>query len=384
MNSRRAILFNDWHPSHLNGGEEQVLRQVMLGLAGRGWRCLLAYHEWGDFIPEYEAAGMECRQFDLSAARPKAPARLLKSALSQLTWARRERVGLLYCNSYARAPVTAIAKMIGSLPAVCHLHLEPPSYLSRQYRWGLGRIGRFIAVSDWSAAQWTAELGLPAKQFAALHNPIDTSRFRPDADARAAARQELGLDSDDFVIGYCGRLVRGKGVDVLVRAAAPLMRRDSAVKLLIIGSDAQNILHYDEPVVPVIKALAVELGIADQVTFLGVRPDVERWYNAMDTLVAPVTDVEPFCLVVAEALACGRPAIASRLGGIPEILQGSLSELMVPPSDVDALAGALQRMLEDTPRRDRLGTLGRRFVQANFALQPYLDRLEHLVEEIVA
>ncbi len=380
-----TALFNDLHPSRSNGGEELVLREILLGLAARGWRCLLAYHEWGDLVPEYEAAGIECRRFDLKAARLAAPRLFVRSVAGQVLWARRERVGLLYCNSFNRASMTATAKILGGVPAICHLHNEPPDYLSRQYRWGLNRLGRFIAVSGWNAAEWSRTLGLPRERFAVLHNAIDTSRFRPDDNARSAARQEVGVGPDCFVIGYCGRVVRGKGVDVLVRAMAPLVdKKNAAIKLLIIGSDAQNILHYNEPVVPMLKELAAELGIADHVVFLGVRHDVERWYNAMDALVAPATTPDPFCLVVAEALACGRPAIASRVGGVPEVLNGALDELMVPPNDVDALVVALQRMIDDAQQRARLGTLGREAVEKNLAVPHYLDRLEQILEGMLA
>lgn len=380
----QTVLFNDLHPSRCNGGEEQVLRQVILGLAARGWRCLLAYQDWGDLIPEYQVAGIECRQFSLEAGRLVAPGPFVKSIAQQVFWARRERVRLLHCNSYNRASMTAVAKILSGVPAICHLHLEPPEYLSRQYRWGLNQLERFIAVSAWSAAVWSQTLGLPRERFAVLHNAIDTSRFRPDDDARATARQKIGAGPDCFVIGYCGRIVRGKGVDLLVRAVAPLANKNPAIKLLVIGSDAQNILHYREPLVPMLKELAGQLGIAHNVTFLGARTDVERWYNAMDVLVVPAIAAEPFGLVVAEALACGLPAIASRVGGIPEVLNGALDELLVPPNDVDALIAALQRMIDDPERRSRFGALGRDAVKKNLAIPPYLDRLGQLLQGMLA
>lgn len=372
------ILFNDHNPSRSNGGEELVLRQSLLGLAARGWRCLLAYHQWGDLIPEYEAAGIECRQFDLAQARLDYPWRFAGSVARQARWARRERVGLYHCNSYFRAAHAAAVKRIGGFPAICHFHIPPPGYLSRQYRWGLQQFDGFIGVSSCTADEWRQTLRASADRIEVVYNPVDTMRFRPDPEAGISARRELGIDDACFVIGYCGRLIREKGVEVLLRAVARLAAEKHRLKLIILGSDAQNILLHGAPLAPALGQLAQELGIAEVVTFLGVRPDVERWYNAMDVVVAPSIVSEGFGLVVAEALAAGRPVIASRIGGIPEIMRGPLDELLVPPHDADALAAALRRLIDDPQRRAEIGKIGRDIVEKNFGAPLFLDRLEQI------
>src|SRR5690242_8025353 len=133
MTERPTVLFNDGTPGRLMGGEEVVLRETLLGLAARGFRCLLAYQQWGDLIPEYEAAGIECRQFDFAAVRLQHLWRFGTSILQQVLWARRRRVKLFYCNSYFRAAHAAAIKSFGGFPALCHFHLPAPGYLSRQY-----------------------------------------------------------------------------------------------------------------------------------------------------------------------------------------------------------------------------------------------------------
>lgn len=374
-----GILFSDYHPSRANGGEELVLCEIMLGLARRGWRCLLAYHEWGDLVPEYQAAGIECRRFDLSPLRPAHPARFLASVVRQAAWARREAVGLLCCNSYFRASHAAAVKGLSGVPAICHFHLPVPDYLSRQYRWGLQRLDGYIAVSAHTAGAWARALGIPPDRVAVVHNPVDTARFQPDDGARAALRRELGIADDCIVLGYCGRLVREKGIDVLLRAMARLDAGAGAVKLLIVGSDAQNVMLYGEPLVPTLQALAARLGLGERVIFAGPRRDVERWYNAMDIMAAPSLYAEPFGLVIAEAVACERPVVASRVGGIPEILSGPLEQLLVPPHDDAALAAALRRLIDDPQRRADVGRQGRRLVERRFALAPYIDQIESLL-----
>jgi glycosyltransferase involved in cell wall biosynthesis len=339
---------------------------------------LLAYHDWGDLVPEYQAAGVECRQFDLTQARLDSPWRFASSVARQVLWARRERVELYHCNSYFRAAHVAAVKRLGGFPAICHFHIPSPDYLSRQYRWGLQQLEGLIAVSARTASEWSRTLQVPTGRIDVLHNPIDTARFRPDAAARKSTRDELGVDDDCIVIGYCGRLIREKGVDILLRAVASLVADKRPVKLIVLGSDGQNVVLYGEPLEPKLKSLAHELGIAGAVAFLGARPDVERWYNAMDVVVAPSVYSEPFGLVVAEALACGRPVIASRIGGIPEIMTGPLDEFLVPPNDVAALAAALRRLIGDPQRRAQAGRIGRDVVENNFGVALFLDRLERI------
>ena len=382
--SGRAILFSDHHPSRSNGGEELVLRQAMLGLAARGWRGLLAYHEWGDLVPEYEAAGIACRRFDLSPARLDNPWRFAASVSRQVLWARREGVRLLHCNSYFRAAHAGAVKSFGGFPAICQFHLPAPAYLSRQYRWGLQQLNGYIAVSTCTAREWSGTLDVSSERIEVLHNPIDTGRFRPDDEARASARREIGADADCIVIGYCGRLIEEKGIDVLIRATARLIAEHRDIRLIVVGSDAQNVSLHGEPLAPKLDTLARQFGIADHVDFLGARGDAERWYNAMDILVLPSTCSEAFGLTVAEALACRRPAVASRVGGIPEILSGPLDELLVPPGDGEALAAVLKRLIDDPERRARLGQIGREIVQRKFSVSLFLDRLELICERAMA
>jgi len=374
-----AILFSERNPSRTEGGEELVLRNILLGLSARGWRCLLAYHEWGDLVPEYEAAGIACRRFDLTPARPTNPGRFLASVAGQALWARRNGVGLLHCNSYFRVSHAAAVKHLGGFPAIGHLHNPPPDYLSRQYRWGLQQIDGLIAVSACTAAEWNRALARPSARVAVLHNGIDIDRFRPDEAARDSARRELGVGAAEVVIGYCGRLIREKGVDVLIRAVARLAAEHPALTLVILGSDAQNTRLYGEPLEAKLRMLAQELGIVGRFRFLGVRHDIERWHNAIDIVVVPSVYSDPLPLVVAEALACGRPVIGSRIGGIPELLSGPLAELLVPPGDDEALAAALQRLIADPQRRVRLGECGRQIVEKEFGVSLFLDQFESLI-----
>ena len=374
-----VTLFSDHNPSRYQGGEELVLRNTLLGLAARGWRCLLAYHEWGDLVPEYEAAGIACRQFDLTPARVNHPLTFLGSVTGQALWARSQGVRLLHCNSYFRAAHAAAIRSLGGFPAICHLHNPPPDYLSRQYRWGLQRLDGFIAVSDQTAAEWSRALHIPRAHWSVLHNGIDLNRFRPDSHARQSARSEIDAAPSTAIIGYCGRLIRDKGIDVLLRAVAKLTGLD--VRVVVLGSDAQNVRLYGARLEPELKELAAQLGLADRTIFLGARHDVERWYNAFDILAVPSVYSDPLPLAVVEGLACGVAVVASRIGGIPELLGGPLGELLVPSRDEVALAATLRRLIDDPKRRVELGSLGRSVAEREFGMSRFLDGIEAIMCE---
>ena len=386
VTGRPAILFSDRKPSRCNGGgEELILREILLGLVQRGWRCLLAYHEWGELIPEYEMAGVSCRRFYLDPATLRQASGFGASVIGQALWARREGVVLYHCNSYFRAFHALAVKRLGGFAATCHFHIPPPEhYVSRQYRWGLERMDGLIAVSGRLASEWSRALGMARDRIVVLHNGIDTNRFRPDGAARASGRRALGVADDCFVIGYCGRLIPQKGAEMLVRAVAQLAPAHPAIKLLIVGSDIQSLHHQPERLEPQLRALAQRLGIVDRTDFLGTRRDVERWYNAMDVLVVPSLYSDPLPTVVLEGLACGRPVVGSRMGGIPEMLAGPLAQLLVPADDVDALAATLQRLARDPQWRAGMGRLGREAVERDFRVSVFLDRFEHLLKRVAA
>lgn len=139
-------------------------------------------------------------------------------------------------------------------------------------------------------------------------------------------------------------LYRHKGVDVLLRAFAHVMRVLPAARLYVVG---------DGPEGERLRLLALRLGIADRVSFEGARPDAERYMAGADAFVLP-SRVESSGLVIAEARAAGVPVIASAVGGIPEMLDGGQAGRLVPPDDPEALGSAVLAVLTDPAEQGRL------------------------------
>ncbi|HEX5132894.1 MAG TPA: glycosyltransferase [Candidatus Krumholzibacteria bacterium] len=191
---------------------------------------------------------------------------------------------------------------------------------------------RVIAVSRALAEQIEA-LGVNPARLHVVPNGIDTQRFAP-AD-RGAARRELGRDENRTLVACVSRLSPEKGIDVLLGAWPLLARTDIDLVLLGDGPERRRL-----------EALAASLGISERVHFAGATPHavIPRWLAASDVAVLP-SRMEGYPNAVVEALACGRPVVASRVGGVPEIIGGDELGVLVPPGDAAELAAGLNAAL---------------------------------------
>jgi len=199
---------------------------------------------------------------------------------------------------------------------------------------GLRRASRVVSVSE-ALRDETARIGVPRERIVVAHNGVDGEIFR--IRDRDEARAALGLSGKGPLIGYVGNLAAEKGADVLVEAMGALARRGRAADLAVIGAGALE---------PALRARVAALGIEGRVRFLGrrVHDEVPRWISASDVLCLP-SRREGCPNVVLEALASGRPVVASAVGGVPELLRTD-NGILVPPERPDALADALCRALD--------------------------------------
>ncbi len=239
----------------------------------------------------------------------------------------------------------------------------------------LRRMDAHIAVAEIQKRRLVEEDGLPENAVRVIYNGVDTNVFHPAAAAeRLEARRALGLAEDAIVLMAVGSLKPIKGVDVLLRAVAPTMMREPRARLVLIG---------DGPDRAALEALAQELRIGDRVLFLGIRADVDVLLRAADALVL-ASRTEALPTVVLEAMATELPVIATRVGGVPEMVEPDRSGLLVPVEDVDALRSAIERALTDESLRRTLGRRGRAIVESRFRVETMCESRTTLFEELLA
>jgi D-inositol-3-phosphate glycosyltransferase len=235
-------------------------------------------------------------------------------------------------------------------------------------------VDRLIAQCPAERDELLADYGARADQIVLIPSAVDTDRFR--SVDKCAARQTLEIDPTAEMIVYVGRLVPRKDVRNVVQALARLKTQRLAMgittmpALFIVGGDTEEPDPVATPEIGVLHALASELGVLDQVRFVGRRQpdDLHLWYAAADVAVTTPW-YEPFGLTPLEAMACGTPVIGSRVGGIAFTVADGETGFLVPPRDPEALSGRLEEILHDPARRMRMGQAGRTRVLSLFTWQ---------------
>lgn len=246
------------------------------------------------------------------------------------TWAYPDGVAAALYAQGAGVPLvtTVLGSDVNELPE--HRALRP------QIAWGLKRAQRVVSVSG-AMGEKVVELGVPRDRVVVQHNGVDGAEFT--IRDRAEARAHLGLDPKRPVVLYVGNVKEEKGVAVLVEAMAHLTKKRglAEVDLCLVGSGE---------LLDKLKARASELGLERTIRFCGrqLHTEIPRWMAACDVFCLP-SYREGCPNVILEALASGRPVVASRVGGIPELLEDDKNGVMAPAGEPEALAESLARAL---------------------------------------
>jgi len=289
-----------------------------------------------------------------------------------------EAIDLVHHNntlSGNRATVMA-GRMIG-LPQVCHVRmLRRLSFIERfMVRW----VDAFIYISS-AVEQTYLGQGVPAEKGRVVHNPVDVERFA-QADGAAELRADLGVGEADPLISNVGRLDWWKGHDDFLHAVAEVARSHPDVKALIVGAPGSTAIsraYYRR-----LQRLVVDLELSEHVIFTGFRADVPRIMAASDVVVHSASQPEPLGRVVIEAMAAGRPVVATAAGGVLDIVQDGVTGLLVPPKDATAMARAIQRLLEDREWANTVAQRAQQHAREHFSIDRYAAIVQKLYQKLL-
>ena len=215
-------------------------------------------------------------------------------------------------------------------------------------------VDRILTVSRELTADFVGRFG--AEKVTCIHNGIDLERIRVTG-RLTDLRNELGLSREDVVVGTMGRLVPIKGLDLFLNAARQIRDRRQDVKFVIAG---------DGPLRDSLRTMARQLDLEDDVLFLGHRDDNCNTLALMDVFVLPSLS-EGVPMVLLEALALSRPVVASRVGGIPEVIEHDVSGILIDTGQPDELVRGCLALIEDRGRAERLGVAGRKRIEQRFS-----------------
>jgi glycosyltransferase involved in cell wall biosynthesis len=218
------------------------------------------------------------------------------------------------------------------------------------------------------------ELGVaPAEKFSVIRLGIDLESRVLTVDRRAEFRHLFGIPEDRFVIGWIGRMTAIKRVPDILAAFKTLRDRGVAATLCLVG---------DGPDRDAIEQLASDLGIVRDVLLVGYQRDVAPYYAFFDALLLPSAN-EGTPVVAIEALAAERPVVASRVGGVPDVVDDGESGFLVEVGDIEALADRLEQLARDPELRARLGRTGRERVVPRYRVERLVDDIDQLYRELL-
>lgn len=350
---RTVALYTD---SDAFGGVEMVMLTLLRGLDRDRWRPVLIHHGAPGLEPLLvgaRAAGVD----DLAV--PALPEGLagLRAAPALGRCLRRLRPAVLHAHlswPFAAKWALLTARSVGvpAVVATAHLWVECPVGVSRRAQVAvLGRaVDALVAVSEATAERFRA-LGWPAHRVRVVHNGIPLGDVLPPPAA----------DEGPAVVTVA-RLDAQKGHAVLLDALARL----PGVRAVLVG---------DGPLRADLERAVVTHGLADRVTFTGFRQDVRELLGGCDAVVLPSL-YEGLPLSLIEAMAAGRPVVATRVGGVPELIRDGRDGLLVPPGDAGALAQAMRALLDDPAGARTRAASARRRVQEHFSREAMLAGYE--------
>jgi len=206
-----------------------------------------------------------------------------------------------------------------------------------------------------------------------MYNGVDTQRFSPCRETRMAMRKELGLPENAFVVGAVGRLVPIKDHPTLLKAAALLSKNGIDVRVLLVGSGPER---------ERLQILSTDT-LEGRVCFAGDSGRVPELLNAMDVFVLPSLN-EGMSNTLLEAMACGLPALATNVGGNPEIIENNVNGCLFAPGDAAWLADKLTLLSRDAALIHQLGTAARDHAIESFSLSRMLDRYRSFYLDLAA
>lgn len=283
---------------------------------------------------------------------------------------------LIHANSIRAGLVTTAATVGLGTQVVWHLHdvlpRHPLSSLIRLFALLSSRT-RMIAVSESVSRNFRGHLppGM-SKRIGVILNAIELDNFQQDPTARPRIRTELGVEEAETLIGMVGLITPRKGQLELLRAFSHALTNTPQAVLLLAGAPLFN---RDHEYLAMIERTAEELGIRDKVRILGARTDISAIMQSLDFLVVN-SKVEPFGLVIIEAMASGTPVIATAVGGIPEIIEHDKNGWLVPPGDEGLLTEAIIHLGRRRELRARLAEAGKQQVAAHFSADRYITELQ--------
>ncbi len=373
------------------GGPALHVAYLSAGLAGRGYETTLVAGTLargeGSMSRVAEELGVPVVALaDLH--REISLLRDIRAAVRLAALVRRVRPHILHTHTAKAGAIGRVAAVLAGdarPPIVVHTfhghvlrgYFDPvrTEVFRRLERWLARSTTALVAVSPEVRDDLVALGVAPREKFAVIRLGIALDqRVAPGTDGRVETRRLLGIPPSRFTVGWIGRMTGVKRTDDVLAALRRLRERGVDACLCMVGDGPDR----DE-----VETRAHELGVVRHCLFLGYQDDVAPFYAAFDALILPSGN-EGTPVSAIEALASGRPVVATRVGGVPDVVRDGEDGFLVAPGDIDALADRLARLAADPDLRSRLGSAGRARVVPRYSVERLIDDVDELYRSLLA
>ncbi|MGX2039750.1 glycosyltransferase family 4 protein [Methylocaldum sp. MU1018] len=346
-----AVSAGDW------GGASRYLSVLIKKLNREVYRPVLLFQKQGPLLEELDDLGIEyviCPEREFGS--------IGQYGLSVLGAARlfkQKKIDVIHMNYFGWRPAEVIAAKMLGIPVLAHMHVvhtDPPPFLKH--------VRALIANSEYTKDHSFPQIRGYDKRV--VYCSVELERY----DRATGIRDELGLSADDMIVSFIGQIKKIKGIDLFIKMADRL--KSTRARFLIAGKCRDPDYAEDR--------LLADISGNERIRYLGYRSDIQNIYKSSDIIVMPSQWDEPFGLINIEAGACRKPIVATRVGGIPEIIGHGENGYLVERDDLDGLVKHTRRLIDDASLRRQLGENGRAVVEARFTDAP-VRLLEGIYDE---
>jgi glycosyltransferase involved in cell wall biosynthesis len=359
------------------GGAEKMLYHTIKGLNPERYAArLCSLKKKGEVACRLEEEGLEVYSLNMRDEATMAGwLDSLRALVLLVRYFMRERPAVVHSFLFRANILARIAGYLTGVPVI----ISSVRVMGGEMKWHhlIDRItafmaDHFVAVSNGVKEHIIRKAHVAECKVSTIYNGIVVGNSA-GVDV-ADLMNDIGLTADQRILMTAGRLHRQKGYDLLLQALSVVQKSFSGVQLLILGAGQEE---------KSLKKLAHSLELSEKVLFLGLRSDVDRLLQCSEMFVLP-SRWEGFPNVLLEAMAAGKPVVATAVGGVQELVVDEVTGILVPPQDETALADAITLLLSDKKRALAMGAAGRERVLQRFSMDTMLTKTEALYHELLA
>ena len=358
-------------------GADKVLLELIKGLNKQEFEAHVILPNKGVLVEVIEYPILRRKYFN-----PKGMIDYIRSyhryAKKIATYAKQHRIDLVHNNTTAVLEGIYLKRKL-KLPLLWHVHeiIVRPKFVSDFINMLMGRYAdKIITVSEAVANHVLASRFVNKEKISVIYNGVDNASYYPKDNQ--SIREQFGIDQTSMVIGMIGRVNAWKGQNDFLDAVIPILKGNSNIVAFLAGSAFEG----EEWRVQELDARIASLPVAEQIKRIDYYANTNELYNMFDIFVLPSTNPDPLPTVVLEAMACGKPIVGYRHGGVCEMVEEDINGLLAKPNDSEALSRLIQNLIDNPEKISEFGQASMKRQKEMFSLESYINNFSNQYEKL--